>query len=48
MALEGKAWSEGLHSREGDASLCWVCVDVLEVRLVLVQVSIALGLSSLD
>ena len=37
----------GLCSREGDASLCLVCLDVLEVGLVLVQVSIALRLNSL-
>ena len=23
--LEGKVWPEGLCSREGDTSLCWVC-----------------------
>ena len=31
--MEGKSGPEGLYSREGDDSLCWVCVGVLEVRL---------------
>ena len=35
IALEGDAEPEGLCSREGTDSLCWVCVDVIEVRLVL-------------
>ena len=29
IALEGNAGPEGLRSREGTDSLCWVCVDVL-------------------
>ena len=33
---EGKSGPEGLCSREGTDSLCWVCVGVLEARLVLV------------
>ena len=36
IALEGNAGPEGLCSKEGTDSLCWVCVGVLEVRLVLV------------
>ena len=36
IALEGKAGPKGLCSKEGTDSLCWVCVGVLEVRLVLV------------
>ena len=36
VALEGNAGPEGLCSREGTDSLCWVCLGVLEVRLVLV------------
>ena len=35
-STEGKSGPEGLCSREGTDSLCWVCVGVLEVRLVLV------------
>ena len=46
IALEVKAWPEGLCSREGNAFLCWVC-NCLEIRLDLVWVFIALGLSSL-
>ena len=34
--LEGMQGTEGLCSREGTDSLCWVHVGVLEARLVLV------------
>ena len=34
-STEGKSGPEGLCSREGNDSLCWVCVGVLEVRIVL-------------
>ena len=46
IALEVKAWPEGLCSREGNDFLCLVC-NCLEIRLDPMWVFIALGLSSL-
>ena len=36
IALEGKSCTHELCSIKGNDSLCWVCVDVLGVKLALV------------
>ena len=47
--LEGKVWTEGLCSSEGNTSLCWVCRSCGgQARIDLVELSIALWLSSLS